>query len=139
MFETAVLAVDGSDSGQRAVAVGLDLADRFEATVHALSVVDQGEIEGAPEGLVGDLEAALEEQAEEAVMDVGRTRDGSVTTAIRSGRPAATICSYARSVDADLVVLGTRGRHGEDRLLLGSVAERVVRTSPVPVLTARQL
>ncbi|MFC6724764.1 universal stress protein, partial [Halobium palmae] len=46
---------------------------------------------------------------------------------------------YAREEDADLVATGTRGRHGENRFLIGSVAERVVRTCPVPVLTVRQL
>jgi nucleotide-binding universal stress UspA family protein len=58
---------------------------------------------------------------------------------VREGRPASEIDAYARSVDADLVAMGTRGRHGENRFLIGSVAERVVRTCPVPVLTVRQL
>lgn len=62
-----------------------------------------------------------------------------MTVAVREGRPAAEISNYAREVDADAVAMGTRGRHGENRFLIGSVAERVVRTCPVPVLTVRQL
>lgn len=139
MLETVVLAVDGSESGRRAVTVGLDLAARFDASVYALSVVEQGDLEGAPERLATDLESALEDQAHEAVVEVAAVAPDRVETAVRTGRPTTTICSYVREVDADLVVLGTRGRHGENRLLLGSVAESVVRTSPVPVLTARQL
>jgi nucleotide-binding universal stress UspA family protein len=62
-----------------------------------------------------------------------------VITAVREGDPAGKITDYAREHDADVVATGTRGRHGEHRFLLGSVAERVVRTCPVPVLTVRQL
>jgi nucleotide-binding universal stress UspA family protein len=62
-----------------------------------------------------------------------------VRTAVREGRPAAEIAAFAREHDADVVAMGTRGRHGENRFLIGSVAERVVRTCPVPVLTVRQL
>ena len=138
MFDTVVVATDGSESVDRAVDVGLDLADRFGASVHALSVIDASEIDASPEQLRGELETALETTAEAAITTVQSRVDGSITTTVRSGRPAQEICAYAREIDADLVVTGTRGRHGENRLLLGSVAERVVQTSPVPVLTVRQ-
>jgi len=65
--------------------------------------------------------------------------DRDVTTAVREGCPAAEITEYAREEGADMVATGTRGRHGENRFLIGSVAERVVRSCPVPVLTVRQL
>lgn len=139
MFETVVVATDGSESVDRAVDVGLDLADRFEADVHALSVIDASEIDASPEQLREELETALETTAEAALATVQSRVSGEVTTAVREGRPAQEICEYVRETDADLVVTGTRGRHGENRLLLGSVAERVVQTSPVPVLTVRQL
>ncbi|WP_290814778.1 universal stress protein [Halovivax sp.] len=140
MFERVVVATDGSASVERAIDVGLDLADRFDADVHALTVVDVGEVDASPEQLREELRAALESRAESA-LDVfeGRTDDADVTTALREGRPAAEISAYAREVDADLIVTGTRGRHGENRPLLGSVAERLVRSAPVPVLTVRQL
>ena len=139
MFETIVIATDGSDSVSRAVAVALDLAERFDATVHALSVVDADEVDSSPETVRDQLQAALSEQASEALSAVAESTDQPVTTAVREGRPATEIGSYAREVDADVVATGTRGRHGENRFLIGSVAERVVRTCPVPVLTVRQL
>ncbi|WP_226039369.1 universal stress protein [Natrinema sp. DC36] len=139
MFDTVVVATDGSESVKRAVDVALDLADRFGADVHALSVVDASEVDASPQQLRDELRTALETTADAAIATVEERAEGAVTTEIREGRPAIEICEYAREVDADVVATGTRGRHGENRLLLGSVAERIVRTSPVPVLTVRQL
>jgi len=139
MFETIVVATDGSESVSRAVSVALDLADRFDAAVHALSVVDTAEVESSPESVQSDLREALSTQADDALQAVAADTDQPVETAVREGRPADEITDYARAVDADVVATGTRGRHGENRFLLGSVAERVVRTCPVPVLTVRQL
>ncbi len=139
MFDTVVVATDGSESVGRAVDVALDFAERFDAAVHALSVVDVGEVESSPDALRDQLRDALERRGEEAVTAVATQAGGDVTTAVRHGRPAAVIGEYARDVDADVVATGTRGRHGENRFLVGSVAERVVRTCPVPVLTVRQL
>ncbi|GAB3023077.1 universal stress protein [Natronobiforma cellulositropha] len=139
MFDTIVVATDGSTSVTRAIDVALDLAARFDADVHALSVVDEREVDASPEELRDDLEQALERHAESALATVDDRAGSGVTTAVHTGRPAEVICDYARDHDADLLVTGTRGRHGENRLLLGSVAERVVRTAPIPVLTVRQL
>ncbi|MGM0590996.1 MAG: universal stress protein [Halobacteriota archaeon] len=139
MFDTIVVATDGSASVERAVEVALDLADRFDATVHALYVVDTGEVDSAPERIREELRDALRERGETSVSEVAAEANREVTTAIREGRPATVITDYAREHDADLVAMGTRGRHGENRFLIGSVAERTVRICPVPVLTVRQL
>ncbi|WP_058367539.1 universal stress protein [Haloparvum sedimenti] len=143
MFETIVIATDGSESVSRAVGVALDIADRFDATVHALYVVDSGEVESSPDAVREDLRDALDAQGREALDEVreraAETVAIDVEGTVREGRPAAEIAAYAREVDADCVATGTRGRHGENRFLIGSVAERVVRTCPVPVLTVRQL
>jgi nucleotide-binding universal stress UspA family protein len=144
MFDTIVVATDGSDSVGRAVNVAIDVAARFDAAVHALYVVDASEIESSPDEVRDDLRSALGERGRSALDGVaeaaGRRSDGlGVTTDVREGRPAEEIAEHAREVDADLVVTGTRGRHGENRFLIGSVAERVVRTCPVPVVTVRQL
>ena len=139
MIDTVVIATDGSESVTRAVRVALDLAQRFDAAVHALYVVDAGEVESSPDELREELHDALESQGEEALDAVRDHADREVTTAVREGRPAAEITEYAREQDADMVATGTRGRHGENRFLIGSVAERVVRSCPVPVLTVRQL
>lgn len=139
MFDSLVIATDGSRSVERAVGVALDLAERFDATVHALFVVDEGDVEAAPEAVRDSLREALEERGERALADVEGRSDCEVVPVIREGRPPQVIGEYAREHDVDLVAMGTRGRHGENRFLVGSVAERVVRTCPVPVLTVRQL
>ena len=139
MFDTVVIATDGSESGRRAVDTAIDLADKFGAEIHALYVVDQSRVEGLPEDLHDEVEWALETQADESLDDVQERTGQDIVTAVREGRPAAEITAYAREVDADVVTTGTRGRDGEHSFLLGSVAEHVVRTCPVPVLTVRQL
>lgn len=138
MFETVVLATDGSESAIRAVTLAFDLAERFDATIHALYVIDETEVKTSPKAVRDDLRAALRDRGENALSEIDAHSD-TVTTAVREGDPASEICSYTEEVDADLIVTGTRGRHGEHSFLLGSVAEAVVRRSPVPVLTARQL
>jgi nucleotide-binding universal stress UspA family protein len=135
MFETIVVATDGSDSVSRAVTVALDVAARFDATVHALSVIDAD----ASEENTADRRAELNAHAEDALAALESETDQPVVTTVREGEPAAEITAYAAEIDADLVTTGTRGRHGENRFLLGSVAESVVRLCPVPVLTVRQL
>jgi len=141
MIETMVVATDGSASVQRAVDVALDVASRFDASVHALYVVDTGDIESSPEEVRSELRNGLTERGEEAVAQVAEEAPANVpvTAAVEEGRPAPAIISYAREVGADAIASGTRGRHGENRFLLGSVAEEVVRTAPMPVLTVRQL
>ena len=126
MFETVVLATDGSASAERAVALALDFADRFDATLHVCYVVADDDPEDSTE------------RANEALAAI-EARDADVHTEVRDGDPAPEICAHAEELGADLVVTGTRGRHGEHGYLLGSVAEAVVENSPAPVLTARQL
>ncbi|WP_435074594.1 universal stress protein [Halorubrum sp. HHNYT27] len=144
MFDTIVVATDGSDSVRRAVDVAVDIAARFEADVHAVYVVDSGEVDSTPDEVREDLRDALGERGERALEEVTdavteHAPGLNVTVEAREGRPATEISEYARDVDADVVAMGTRGRHGENRFLIGSVAERVVRTCPIPVLTVRQL
>lgn len=139
MIDTVVVATDGSASVERAVDVALDLATRFDAEVHALYVIDESEVDGSPEELRDELRDALESKGQDALDAVRERTDREIVTDVREGRPAVEISNYAREQEADVVATGTRGRHGEHRFLLGSVAERVVRSCPVPVLSVRQL
>jgi nucleotide-binding universal stress UspA family protein len=127
MFRTVLIATDGSESAERAVAAGLDLAERFDATVHALSVVDEGDTDGE------------ERRLREALGELAARADRPVETVVRRGTPADRILGYAEEAGADVVVVGTRGRHGPGKFHLGSVAEAVVRRSTTPVLTVRDL
>lgn len=139
MIDRLVIATDGSESVSRAIEVALDLAERFDAEVHALYVVDASEVESSPDAVREELRDALDTHGSESLAEVEADASGPIETEVREGRPAAEISAYARDVDADVVAVGTRGRHGENRFLIGSVAERVVRTCPVPVLTVRQI
>lgn len=147
MIARLVVATDGSESGERAVTVALDLARRFDATVHALSVVDTSDgggesaenTESEESGDGDETDETRRRRAERVVAAVAERADREVHTDVREGAPADVIRAYARENGADLVATGTRGRHGAHRFLLGSVAEDVVRTCPVPVLTVRQL
>ena len=139
VIDQVVLATDGSESVVRATTVALDLADRFEATVHALYVIDERDVSGVPDDVADELTDALEREGAQSIADIEARAHVPVVTAIRTGRPALEIDAYARSVDADLVAIGTRGRHGEHRYLLGSVAEAVIERCPMPVLVVRQL
>lgn len=138
MFDAVVVATDGSASGERAVRTALDLADRFDAAVHALSVIDTGRVAELPADAQDEAREELREQSEAAVAAVAADAPASATTAVRAGKPAEEIVAYAEEVDADAVAMGTRGRGGEGGFLLGSVAEAVVRTCERPVLTVRR-
>jgi Universal stress protein UspA and related nucleotide-binding proteins len=140
-FDRVLVATDGSESVRRAVAVAVDLAVRFDARAEALYVLDAADLDGSPEQVRDDLRNALQEAGDEALADVRRRaaeRGVPVSTTVREGHPAAEVVAHARETDADVVATGTRGRHGEHRLLVGSVAERVVRRASVPVLTVRR-
>jgi nucleotide-binding universal stress UspA family protein len=139
MFETVVIATDGSESAQRGVRTAIDLADRFDAVVHALYVLDEGELNHAPEEVRADVTDAIEDLGDEALEFVREEADNGIETVVREGDPAAEIIAYAEEIDADVIAIGTRGRHGDHAFLLGSVAEAVVREAPIPVLTVRQL
>jgi nucleotide-binding universal stress UspA family protein len=141
MFDTVVMATDGSDSAARCVETALDFAARFDAAVHALYVVDTDEIESSPEEIRDDLETAIKTAGEDALAfaedEAGETSE--LVTAVREGEPQTEIIDYADEVGADVIAMGTRGRHGDHAFLLGSVAEAVVRSADQPVLTVRQL
>jgi nucleotide-binding universal stress UspA family protein len=143
MFDTVVIATDGSGSAERAVEAALDLAARFDATVHGLYVVDAGEVETTPEEVREALERALATTGGRALSFILEAADAEadeeLVTAVREGDPADQIINYAEEHDADVIASGTRGRHGEHGFLLGSVAEELVRGAPIPVLTVRQL
>ena len=141
LYDRILVPTDGSAEGRRAVAHALDLASVHAADVHGLYVIDTASYAGMPmesswEG-VSDL---LREDAEEAAREVESLATDTgldVETAVAEGSPSKEIIRYAEGNGCDLIVMGTHGRGGIDRLLLGSVAEKVVRGSSVPVLTVR--
>ncbi|PNW63869.1 UNVERIFIED_CONTAM: universal stress protein UspA [Euhalothece sp. KZN 001] len=139
MYTDILVPTDGSTASTTAVEHAIDLASHYDATLHVLYVVD---VTGYSALEVGaDVVAnALEEEGEDAVGDVigsAEAMEIDTESMIQHGTPHRAIIDYATAEAVDLVVMGTHGRTGVGRFLLGSVTERVVRTSPVPVLTVR--
>jgi nucleotide-binding universal stress UspA family protein len=139
MFDTVLIPTDGSDSAQRAARLGVALAEAYGAAVHVLAVVDERPYSTAvvdDEAVVDEGMTAAEREARHAVAAVADLA-ADATTAVEVGVPAAAIRDYAADADVDLIAMGTHGRTGVERFVIGSVAESVVRHSDVPVLTAR--
>ena len=141
LYDRIVVPTDGSASSQRAIDHAVDLAAAHDATVHGVYVVNIASFSGVPtEGSWEGVSAALEREGEEAlekVENAAGARGVPVELVRLEGRPSEQIVEYAEETGADLIVMGTHGRGGLDRLLLGSVAERVVRAASVPVMTVQ--
>ncbi|ELZ53403.1 MULTISPECIES: universal stress protein [Halorubrum] len=141
MYDHLLLPTDGSDGTSTVAEHVGSLARRYDATVHALSVVDtRNRFEGPTMGLGTETwEDAERERAERAVDAAADALpdDVAVERHVESGVPHAEILDYADAAAVDVIVMGTHGRTGIDRYLIGSIAERVVRQSPIPVLTVR--
>ena len=141
LYSRILVPTDGSTEGEQAVAHALDVAAVHDAAVHALYVVDTASYAGMPmestwDG-IGDLLRSDAESALARVEEIATAASVNVETAVVEGSPSREIVRYAEQSDCDLIVMGTHGRGGIDRLLLGSVAEKVVRSASVPVLTVR--
>jgi nucleotide-binding universal stress UspA family protein len=141
MYDRILVPTDGSECAGRAADHAIDLAVGSDATLHVLSVVDATEmVRNVPAVNAEHVEQQLRSRAESAVAAVvSRAGDAGVetVTAVEPGIPAREIVAYATEHGCELIVMGTRGRTGLERYLLGSVAERTVRQSDVPVLTVR--
>ncbi|WP_435073380.1 universal stress protein [Halorubrum sp. HHNYT27] len=165
MYDNILYPTDGSAGSRAAAAHVRELAAAFDATVHVLHVVDKPEGglgtsgafldderkgmsgESAEEGYLGghegkpdadEIEERLTEHVTELVETSSKSFDGiDMRTAVEVGTPHSVILRYADDHDIDLIVMGTHGRTGVERYLLGSVAEKVVRLADPPVVTVR--
>lgn len=139
MYDRILLPTDGSDATGPAVEQAIGLARETGAELHVLFVVE--DIPYAPEMMDDEVEGQLRAIGEDAIKEIREraSEEGvDVVSALREGAPHTSILGYADEEDIDAIVMGTHGRSGLDRYLLGSVTERVVRTSDVPVLTVRK-
>jgi nucleotide-binding universal stress UspA family protein len=137
MFEHILIPTDGSDAAREAVKTGIDLAAEQDATVHVLSVVKP--VRSGDEGISTDeIMEVMRESRERRIAELADLAEANgvvAITAVEEGVPVREILEYAETNDIDLIVMGTHGRTGFGRVLLGSVAEKVVRHSEIPVLT----
>jgi nucleotide-binding universal stress UspA family protein len=133
---------DFSECSDAAVRYGLEFAHKFGATLHLLHVVqDPATQPWAAEGVVVPLLEAVEEWQNEARLRLEQSipADDRATarTSCTIASPVPEIVRYAKENEIDLIVMGTHGRTGVSHMFLGSVAERIVRNAPCPVLTVR--
>jgi len=134
-----LIATDGSEYTKEAVSTGLELAKTLGAEVTALYVIDQTSFVSFPiDSSIVSLYSLLENEGKKAVEEVkkeGEQLGVKVNTVVTEGSPTRKIVEMAS--EADLVVMGTLGRSAISKLFMGSVAERVTRYAPCPVLVVR--
>lgn len=145
MYERILVPTDGSDVAEAAVDQAIDIADKYGAEIHALYVADTDaiayslgaeQVDRIRQGKFGEM-TELREKAEAAtgyVTSRGRERDIDVVEHHAAGPPHDMIADYAADHDIDLIVMGSHGRAGVRRALLGSVTERTLRSTHRPVL-----
>jgi universal stress protein A len=138
LFRKVLCPIDFSEHSLAALDVALKVAQQNDAKLYLLSVAP------LPAGAAGFQPVPLDpypypekERKEQLVKHAREKIPGSVRyeTLVLNGDPAEQVLGIALSIEADLIVMGTHGRKGLSHLVLGSVAERVVRESPTPVLT----
>jgi len=147
MFSRILVPTDFSPPSDAALEYARMLAAKFGSTLRILHVIDDP---SDSSNFVGDGFAPSTEEIRIALVEHARKRlDHLINLVDRSrynahadavlGRPAEAIIDYAGATGTSLIVMGTHGRTGLAHLLMGSVAEQVVRTAPCPVLTVRQV
>lgn len=144
IFQRILVPVDFAPSSKSAVACALSLAERYQATVHLLHTWELP-VPLRPDLMVGsgNVQASLEEHARlesercmrEFLSDMELTERKGVSSEVRQGITHSAILEIADAKQFDLIVMGTHGRTGLSRLMLGSVAEKIVRYAKCPVLT----
>ncbi|MBV8675948.1 MAG: universal stress protein [Planctomycetaceae bacterium] len=143
-IRTILAPTDFSPHAEKAVRYACGLAERFEAELHLLHVLSDIVPTGPDPMLASVLPPEYYKESEEQSRQTlskllapswGRPR--SVVTAVRWGTPVEEIVAYARAASVDLIVIATHGRTGLSHVLLGSVAERMIREAPCPTLTIR--
>ncbi|UZE92225.1 MAG: universal stress protein [Methanosarcinales archaeon] len=141
LYRKILIATDGSTQTKKAVGHAIELARLMSAKVYIVYVVDSVAFASIPldmrseniyEGLKKDgLDAT------KVVADAAGEKGVDAETVILEGNPAEEIVDFAKNNEIDLIVLGTLGKSGIERFLLGSVAEKVARTSPITVMIVK--
>ena len=144
-LKNVVVATDFSEPAGTALRYGIELARQFDASLHVLHVVD--DLAAHPSttpvwienigALQTELEAMARAHLSALLPEPDRTAVRAQLHVTVSPRPGPAILSYARDAAADLIIVGTHGRHGLERLVFGSVAQHVARLAGCPVLMVR--
>ena len=143
-MKNVMVATDFGEVADAALRYGRELAGRFGATLHVVHVVETSYVGVGVETYIpvlpdvdGELEEAARRRLHGLIESLGNG-PRTIPVVLPSAVPSVAIMDYARDHDIDLIVMGTHGRSGLAHLVMGSVAERVVREGPCPVLTIKQ-
>jgi len=139
LFHKILVATDGSERNIAAVKEALRIGRTCGSTVYAVYVMDLSAFESASADLViRDSWAVVQREDADALSRVRAMAEGvALETVTLEGKPAPEIVRFAAENGIDLIVIGTQGKRGLERLLLGSVAESVIRTAPCRVLIVK--
>jgi nucleotide-binding universal stress UspA family protein len=139
LFKKILIATDGSKRTQSAVDMGLKIAREQHSKVYTVYVVDTVTFTSIPMDVTWEnMYQLLKDEGEEAVKTIKDNSAGmDVETHVLEGNPAVEITKFATDNGVDLIVMGTLGKSGIDRILLGSTAEKVIRIAGCPVLVIK--
>ena len=141
IYKKILIATDGSEPNKKAISYGIELAKLSEAKVYAVFVVDTASFASIPMDTGWEMMYELLQKegtdATRLVEDDAKALGVDVESAVIEGHPSHEIIEFAENNDIDLIVMGTLGKSGLDKFLLGSVAEKVSRNAKVPVLVVR--
>ncbi|MUW14216.1 universal stress protein [Halorubrum sp. CBA1125] len=137
-YDEVLIPTDGSEPAAMAIDHGLAIAQKTGARIHAVNIVDVGDVAAGPSytpptEVIEDLESEGE-VATDRIATQARARGLDAITEVREGFPASELLDYADESDIDLITMGTTGRTGLNRYLLGSTTERIIRLAEIPVL-----
>jgi universal stress protein A len=142
MFNKIVCPVDFSEFTDEIIEYGVSIAKKFDSELYLLHVIPNlnyftpYESFLTPENLV-TMERSIEKEIDKDFQKTIKKIDMPVKQAVKTGVTFVEILDYIKTEKIDLVVMGTHGRSGFEHILLGSVAEKIIRRSPCPVLTVR--
>jgi nucleotide-binding universal stress UspA family protein len=142
MFKEILLPTDGSDHADEAVNCAVALAKKFGARLHLIHVIETPRLQDygaffALPNILEELRKSGEAILKETAKYIRESGLQEIASDMPEGYPADEILEYSKQNKIDLIVMGTHGRRGFNRVVLGSISEEIVRRSPVPVLTVR--
>lgn len=141
LYKKILIATDGSEYTKNSIEYGIDLAKNTQAKLHVIYVIDTAAFASIPMDAAWEsMYELLKQEGDEATGYVAEKAEAEgleVEKLTVEGHPAEEIIKYAEKNSISVIVMGTLGKSGLDRFLLGSVAEKVVRASKIPVLVVR--
>ncbi|WP_445476261.1 universal stress protein [Methanococcoides methylutens] len=141
LYKKILIATDGSEKNKKAISYGIEFAKLSGAKLYVVYVVDTAAFASIPMDAGWEMMYELLEtegkDAAKAVEELATKAGLDSESAVLEGHPSHEIIEFAKNNEIDLIVMGTLGKTGIDRFLLGSVAEKITRNSEVPVLVVR--